>query len=46
MMHQPFDMFLNLTDRQEWLRLVCMFRTDKKEEVMNFGLSQAGRIRL
>ena len=45
-MPKPFEMFLNLTDRQEWLRLVYMFRTDKKEEVMNFGLSQAGRIRL
>jgi DNA invertase Pin-like site-specific DNA recombinase len=45
-MRKPFDMFLNLTDRQEWLRLVYVFRTDRKEEVVNFGLSQAGNIRL
>jgi len=37
-------MFLNVKDRQEWLRLVYIFRTDRKEEVVNFGLAQAGNI--
>ncbi len=34
---EPFNMFLNLTDRQEWLTILYMFRTERYDEVMNFS---------
>jgi hypothetical protein len=34
---KPFDMFLNVNDRQEWLLLVGTLRTKRYEEVLNFG---------
>jgi hypothetical protein len=35
-LRQPFDMMVNLSTRSEWLRVVCMFRTERYEQVMNF----------
>ena len=43
---QPFNLMMNLKTNEEWLRLVYVFRTNSKEEVINFGLTQAGNIRL
>ena len=36
---KPFDMFLNADDRLKWLSLVYVFRTDRREDVANFGLA-------
>ena len=43
-LNKPFDLMVNKATYQEWLRLVYIFRTDRKEEVVNFGLAQVGNI--
>ena len=34
---QPFNLMVNLRSHAEWLPIVYMFRTNRYEEVMNFG---------